>query len=314
MSTLLTYGYDDTSMAMPDGRRVSHDALRKMLPTIEIALLFGKVYHLSAKQLGELLLITHRTTLVEALVGEGAEHSAELQDYLVEITPPDVLPELKVGNPQPINGELLTHLWEDAMVEVASSIQQVADKLTNVIGQLPSKQGEMVFRALNVAHRNRPTIGDYRAHIQHRSVPDVAVVLDVSGSMSERTIRTIIKDVVALSWKANAHLIIVSNNAFHWEPGAYDVDSVLAKCEYGGTQYESLAPLFNKDWGTVVTIADYDSSPSAKRVLNQCKGRIGQVLDVSLVNRSTYLAECLGQLATKVRPLLVAKQDLTYSW
>jgi hypothetical protein len=37
----------------------------------------------------------------------------------------------------------------------------------------------------------------------------------------------------------------------------------------------------------------------------QCKGHIDEVIDVSLVNRPTYLAECVGQLADKVSPILI---------
>ena len=80
---------------------------------------------------------------------------------------------------------------------------------------------------------------------------------------------------------------------------------VLAKAEYWGTHYEQLVPLFEKDWGTVVTIADYDSAPYAKQALSGCVGKVGTVLDISLVNRPTFLAECVGQLADEVKPLLV---------
>jgi hypothetical protein len=35
---------------------------------------------------------------------------------------------------------------------------------------------------------------------------------------------------------------------------------------------------------------------------------------VSLVNRPTYLAECVGQLAAKVRPLLIAATSYVLSY
>ena len=139
------------------------------------------------------------------------------------------------------------------------------------------------------------------------------LALDVSGSMREDTIRAIVDDVVGLSWEAKAHLAIVSNNAYVWEPGSYNVDDVLAMAEYGGTQYEMLAPLLDQDWGTVVTIADYDSSLGAKKALACRKGRIGTVLDISLVGKPTFLSECVGQLADEVKPLLVA-QGIMHSW
>ena len=170
----------------------------------------------------------------------------------------------------------------------------------------------MVFQSMRVLNNKRPVIGDYRATIKHQAVPDVAVVLDVSGSMTENTIRTIIDDVVALSWSANAHLFIVSNDTLHWEPGTFSSDMVLRMCQFGGTHYETLTPAFMKDWGTVITIADYDSSSSAKDwIKRNATGRIGQVLDISLVERQTFLSECLGQLADRVKPLLVAQHNLT---
>ena len=171
----------------------------------------------------------------------------------------------------------------------------------------------MVFETMAKFNKQRPSIGMYQASIKHEQVPDVLVILDVSGSMREDTIRAIVDDVVGLSWEAKAHLAIVSDNAYVWEPGSYNVDDVLAMAEYGGTQYEMLAPLLDRDWGTVVTIADYDSSLGAKQALAKRKGRIGTVLDISLVGKPTFLSECVGQLADEVKPLLVA-QGIMHSW
>jgi hypothetical protein len=61
----------------------------------------------------------------------------------------------------------------------------------------------------------------------------------------------------------------------------------------------------------VVTIADYDSSRSAKDAVARCTGSIDTVLDISLVDRPTFLAECVGQLASKTQPLLIAETSLT---
>jgi hypothetical protein len=116
-----------------------------------------------------------------------------------------------------------------------------------------------------------------------------------------------------MSYMANAHLAIVSSTTTHWEPGAYDSAAVLREAEFGGTHYETLKSLLDRDWGVVVTVADYDSSPSAKSVLSRCHGTIDQVLDISLVNRPTFLAECVGQLAAEVKPLLVANTSYVLS-
>jgi hypothetical protein len=100
-------------------------------------------------------------------------------------------------------------------------------------------------------------------------------------------------------------MAIVSNTCTYWPAGTFSVADILDAAEYGGTQYEQLAGLFTRDWDTVITVADYDSSGQSKRLISQCSGRIGQVLDISLVDRPTFLAECVGTLASSVKPLLV---------
>ena len=285
---------------------LSAGTLRRHLPTVELALFFAKVYQLDYTKLGRLLRMLFDTPVVQALT-EGS-HSVELQDYLVETVPTEILAEMQQFTSEPMpSSEVLVQLWKSLEVEVAKSIQEVANKLAGTLHLLPSKEGDMLFASMAKINRLRPTVGVYGAHIRHAPVPEVLVVLDVSGSMTEETIEAIIGDVVAMSYNANASLAVVSNSAFLWAPGGYSVKDVLAKAEYGGTHYEQLKPLFDQSWGTVITIADYDSSPSAMKILASCKGHIGQVLDISLVNRTTYLAECVGQLADEVRPLMLAQ-------
>lgn len=285
---------------------LSAGTLRRHLPTVELALFFAKVYQLDYTKLGQLLRMLFNTPVVQALT-EGS-HSVELQDYLVETVPTEILAEMQQFTSEPMpSSEVLVQLWKSLEVEVAKSIQEVANKLAGTLHLLPSKEGDMLFASMAKINRLRPTVGVYGAHIRHAPVPEVLVVLDVSGSMTEETIEAIIGDVVAMSYNANASLAVVSNSAFLWAPGGYSVKDVLAKAEYGGTHYEQLKPLFDQSWGTVITIADYDSSPSAMQTLANCKGRIGQVLDISLVSRTTFLAECVGQLAYEVRPLMLAQ-------
>ena len=285
---------------------LSAGTLRRHLPTVELALFFAKVYQLDYTKLGQLLRMLFNTPVVQALT-EGS-HSVELQDYLVETVPTEILAEMQQFTSEPMpSSEVLVQLWKSLEVEVAKSIQEVANKLAGTLHLLPSKEGDMLFASMAKINRLRPTVGVYGAHIRHAPVPEVLVVLDVSGSMTEETIEAIIGDVVAMSYNANASLAVVSNSAFLWAPGGYSVKDVLAKAEYGGTHYEQLKPLFDQSWGTVITIADYDSSPIAKKTLANCKGHIGQVLDISLVSRTTFLAECVGQLADEVRPLMLAQ-------
>lgn len=297
---------DMTLFEVKPGIYLSAGTLRRHLPTVELALFFAKVYQLDYTKLGRLLRMLFDTPVVQALT-EGS-HSVELQDYLVETVPTEILAEMQQFTSEPMpSSEVLVQLWKSLEVEVAKSIQEVANKLAGTLHLLPSKEGDMLFASMAKINRLRPTVGVYGAHIKHAPVPEVLVVLDVSGSMTEETIEAIIGDVVAMSYNANASLAVVSNSAFLWAPGGYSVKDVLAKAEYGGTHYEQLKPLFDQSWGTVITIADYDSSPSAMKTLANCKGHIGQVLDISLVSRTTFLAECVGQLADEVRPLMLAQ-------
>lgn len=289
------------------GLKFSLGVLKDMLPTVQMVMFFAKVYELDAQQLGNLLMSVMRTPLVTALVGEADGHSTELQDYIVEII--DDIPELSIGDvqfsPDVPKGEILPEVWKSMEVEIADSIKAVAKKLENIVGLMPGKQGSMVFQSMLRLNVKRPTLGDHRAKIHHAPKPDNLLVLDVSGSMTEATIQTIVDDVVALSYTANAHLAIVSNTTTHWEPGQYDSASVLQHAQFGGTHYETLKDLLNQDWGVVISVADYDSSPSAKQTLARCTGSIDTLFDVSLVDRPTFLAECLGQHAGEVKPLLI---------
>ena len=296
------------------GKRASIKVLADLLPNIETALFFGQVYHLSEVYLRELLLTLFKTPFFTALLDSAEQHSTTLQDY--------VLPMLTVAETEQYrnhlsatppaegfvvpNSELLVAAWEAQLTEVAESIETVAHKVAGVLDLLPSKYGTMTMQHLRQLNTQRGSIGKYAAQITHDRNIDRLVILDVSGSMSEGTVRAIVGDVVALAYKANATLAVVSNHTYYWNPGEYSVASVLSVAEFGGTQYETLIPLLQQDWEKVITIADYDSSPHAKSlILETASGHIGEVLDMSLVNRPTFLAECVGQLAQSVRPFLI---------
>jgi hypothetical protein len=297
------------------GLKFPRAVLQQLMPTVEMTLFVAKLYKLDAQELGQLLWAAHgHHDVVRALTAEGEVHSDELQDYVIELGYEYLIESRDIAfTTAPPQGEVLPELWKAAEVEIADSIQEVADKLKDVIGAMPGKQGEMVFRSLMTVNAKRPIIGDYKAVVHHAPQRENLVILDVSGSMTEGTIATIIEDVVALSYMANAHLAIVSDTPTWWRPGEYDKDVVLKAAEYGGTHYETLASLLDMDWGVVVCIADYDSSWGAKGAIATCGGHIQQVFDISLVNRPTFLAEVVGQLADNVRPLLVAATDLTGS-
>lgn len=284
------------------------DRLIKMLPDMESLLFLAKLYDLDAQQLSALMRVRFNTNdVVTALLAEGDQHSSELQEYLISVGFEDLIERgLVAQNTTPPAAEILPEVWKSLEIEVASSIKQVAEKLRDVVGHMPGKTGHMVLESMMKLNARRPTIGDYKAQVKHKAAPKNLVVLDVSGSMSESTIRTIINDVVALSWEADAALAIVSSTATYWEPGEYDVDVVLSRAEYAGTEYDTLVSLFEgRHWGVVVTIADYDSRMSAKHAFQEVNGTVDVVLDISLEGRPTFLSECIGVLADEVRPLLV---------
>lgn len=322
-STLKTSREALEVIELKPGLRFGKQVLVDLLPDVETALFFAKVYELDAQQLGVLLSTVFRNMdVVKALLCESGQHSVTLQDYVLDIV--DDVPGVTKGDVSFNNkvvpkGEILPELWKQLEVEVAGSIKQVAEKLANVIGLMPGKQGEMTFRSMRVMNAKRPILGDYKAQIKHAPQKQNLVIFDVSGSVAQSTVETIVDDVVALSYLANAHLAIVSNTTTHWEPGTFGTDDVLAKAEYGGTRYETLADLMNEEWGVVVCIADYDSSPAAKGTIARCTGNIDEVIDVSLVDRPTFLAEVVGQKARSVKPILVANpgQSLcreSYAW
>lgn len=297
------------------GTKFSKAVLTDMLDTTEAVLFFGKVYELDYTQLSAVMHLCCKSDVAEALFA--GDHSTDLQGYLVtgyedeDGNWHDGIGSVVEGDvtfdPDIPAGEILPEVYEMLEVEVAKSIKTVAAKLENVVSLLPSKQGKMLFQSMLRLNKQRPTLGVHAAGIQHERQQQNLLILDVSGSMTEDTVRKIIDDVVALSYNANAHMAIVSETCFYWEPGTYSVDDVLEKAEYWGTHYEKLAPLFDRDWGTVITVADYDSSQDAARVIGKCTGHIDEVIDVSLVDRPTYLAEVVGQLADKVTPILIGR-------
>jgi hypothetical protein len=293
-----------------NGKKASVAALRRHLPDVETALFFAKAVGMDWKKLNELIRALFRSDVLDALTEGG--HSTSLQDYIVSIAPEKVQKQLKrVDFTEEIpHGEILPHMWELAEIGIAKSISEVAGKLSDVLDALPGTYGEMSFASLMQMNRRRPTIGDYKARITHPSLGKNLVVFDVSGSMSQPTVERIAGDVVALAYKANAAMCIVSDTAKYWDPGTYSVADITNAAEYSGTHYEKLAPLFDQDWDVVVSIADYDSSSSARRwVRENAKGEIQKLLDISLVSQPTYLSEVLGQLAKEVEPMLLSNSD-----
>lgn len=300
-----------------NGRSFPTKFLKTTLPDVETVLFFAKVYDLAPQDVSNLLHVCVPSDVVDALTVQAGDHSMDLQGYLVEEfqdphTGEWYYPDLEFfeavpGTKAEVNAEVLPEVWKSIELTIAKSIAEVAATISTTIEHMPGRTGEMVFQTLAKVNARRPTLGTYQAGFKHQQVKRVLVVFDVSGSMSQTTVQTIVDDVVGLAYEANASLAIVSNSCTFYPAGGFSTRQVLNDAEYMGTHYEQLVPLFtDQNWDVVVTIADYDSSYSAKTVLGRCNGKIGQLFDVSLVNRSTFLAECLAPLADEVRPLLIA--------
>ena len=116
----------------------------------------------------------------------------------------------------------------------------------------------------------------------------------------------------ASGWSRSASCV----TATLWEPGTFDAQQVLDLAEFGGTHYEQLLPLFERDWGTVICIADYDSHSGVKALFGSgCYGIVGEVFDISLVAKQTFLSECVGVLSNKpVRRLMQASPAVRLCW
>lgn len=282
--------------------------LKELLPDFDSAMFFAKLYGFKFEDLIDFIAVLFQSHVLEELIQ--GDHSIELQDYIVQTIPFD-FKEGITYHYQPVEDSFLASLYEFAGIEIADSIQEVADKLKDTVNLLPSNEGQMIFNTMRTMNANRPTLGSYKARIQHPHNDKNLVILDVSGSMSQSTIQTIVEDVTGLAYRANAAMCIVSNTATYWEPGHYSVEAILYAAEFGGTHYEELIPVLNQNWNTVITIADYDSSPSAKAAIRKhAYGSIEKVFDISLVNRPTYLSECVGQHAKEIKPLLIAQKSL----
>jgi hypothetical protein len=314
---LLIHSSNDVT-TFNSGRAFPTQFLTDALPDVETVLFFGKVYDLDASDLSLLIQKCVPSDVVTALLGEANIHSLSLQDYLVEefwdgtdwVYPHLECIEGLPGTKAEVTAEILPEVWKNLELTIADSIRKVADTISGTIEVMPSKTGEMIFRTLAKVNARRPTLGDYQAGFKHQQQKRVLVIFDVSGSVSAPTVATIVDDVVGLAYEANASLAIVSNTCTWYQPGGFSTQQVLGDAEYSGTHYEQLVPLFDgQSWDVVISIADYDSSPAAAAALARCSGRIGQLFDVSLVNRSTYLAECLSPLADEVRPLLIANSQ-----
>ena len=109
-----------------NNKKISVAALKRLLPDIETALFFGKVYKLDAYQLGQLLKLTHNSSVLDALFEGG--HSTELQSYLVDVVPDHIDVEPYIGTPEaPKDSEVLAQLFATLAMDSATSTSAKAN-------------------------------------------------------------------------------------------------------------------------------------------------------------------------------------------
>ena len=292
------------------GKRFPQKWLEKALTEVKTALFFAKTYELSPQETAQLLLLLFPDMPgLQALAGEAGLHSSELQDYLIEAGYDELVVEGRISVEEKVpDAPILPALWELAEVEIAKSIKDVITKLGDAVALMPGKEANLMFESMAQLNKRRPTVGDFGARLQFKGGKPNAVVVDASGSVSRRTLSAYVEEVVGLAYKANAHLIVVSDTATIWGPGEFSVASVMEAAEFGGTRYETLIPLFRgRDWGVVLTVADYDSYWAVEHMFADLNGHVDLVLDISIEDRPTYLSQCIGRIADEVRPLMIAE-------
>jgi len=290
--------------------------LKKILDTNRRLATFAAHFQLDQYELGSLLrLVRPGVTMVQFLSDSAAFHSMELQTYIVGLGFEHDIRAGEIDAPDEVgDDELLVELFEQFRVKVATQIDDFAVEMDAALKSAKPKKAKKVLRRMRKLHKTVTKIGLEELVIERYGQEPVLVILDVSASMGEPLIEAIVEPVVAMAVEADAYLAIVSNTTTWWRPGEFSVASVLAAAEFQGTKYETLKVLLDKDWSTVVTVADYDSSMGAKHAIADCTGKIGQVLDISVVECPTFLSECVGQLAGEVRPLMVAAPAISHAY
>ena len=183
------------------GRAFPTKFLQQALPDVETVLFFAKVYGLAPSDVSLVLHKCVPSETVDALTAQAGDHSMSLQDYLVEefydgsdwVYPDLEFLEALPGTKADVNAEVLPEVWKNLELTIAESIAKVAETIAGTIEHMPGRTGEMVFQTLAKVNARRPTLGSYEAGFHHKSIKRVLVVFDVSGSMTEPTVRTIVR-------------------------------------------------------------------------------------------------------------------------
>lgn len=284
-----------------------------------------------AEKLGVIFNALNLGTVADAL-SEGG-HSTELQTWLKEQG--IEIPVEQFGEDIVDNGsdehvadddlDTLIDLVNNALVKLPATLQELSDGLfIDVLAQLPTDKAEYVLDHLMQLSKFGQ-IGTVKQGLEYQQAARAVVILDDSGSMGTDLGRAIVEPVVRLADSLQCDLILVSSTARRFPAGTFGVATVMQAWENRYTWYNQLIPFFrdvSQSYDIAITIADYDSHSEHKtQIRRECKARIQTVYDVNVQFRqqldgslsTTYLAECLGQLADRVVPVFVGAKGLNYS-
>ncbi len=261
-------------------------------------------------------------------------HSSTLQTWLEEeglvIPVPDdelVIDEgytLDEAEPDEDLDTLLT-LVNTALVKLPTSIRELGEGLfLEVLSKQPSGQASYALdHVMQVSKFGQ--VCTVKTQMEYEVDTTAVVVADCSGSMGIALGRAIAEPIVRLADSLKCDLILVSTTAVRFPAGTFSVETVIDNWQNGWTYYNQLIPCFkdiSQSYDVVVTIADYDSHAEHKReILAKCGARAQVLYDINVQYtedadgniKTSFLAECLGQLADRVVPVFVGAKGMDYS-
>lgn len=287
-----------------------------------------------AVTLGRIFSVLKLGTVADYISRGG--HSTELQTWWdeqgISIPIPDkeeVLiddPAAPSDKPDDVDDETLFDLVNNSLVKLPESIQELADGLfIEVLSNLPTGRASYVIEHFQQVSKFG-TFGTMKTGLEYEKNTNACVVLDCSGSMGYRLGEAIANAVVHLANELKCDLILVSSAAKRLPAGTFSAETVKRNWQNAGTYYNQLVPHFkdiSQSYDVVVTIADYDSIPSHKiEIAKLCKAKVHTLYDICVqyveqspgVAKSSFLAECLGQLAKEVKPVFVGAEGFNYTY
>ena len=261
-------------------------------------------------------------------------HSSTLQTWLEEegLTIPVLDDEVVVdeGKDQQdfeddTDLDTLLDLVNNALVKLPESIRALGEGLfLEVLSKQPAGQASYTLdHVMQVSKFGQ--IGTVKTQMEYEQDTNAVVVADCSGSMGLALGRAIAEPIVRLANSLKCDLILVSSEAKRFPAGTFDVQTILDNWQNGWTFYNQLIPHFRditQSYDVIVTIADYDSHIEHLREINsKCAARAQVLYDINVQYtededgnvKTSFLAECLGQLADRVVPVFVGARGMDYS-